>query len=119
MVAEAIKKDIETVEKELDNEGNDSDGNLPFVDDEDEDRDYLNSNMAYEEWKMRELKRIKRDRDEKQAREFELKEIERRRNMSDLERDEENKRLGSDHYNKKQNVAYNFMQKFYHKGAFF
>jgi hypothetical protein len=52
------------VEKEAVNEGMDSDDNLPFTDDEDEDRDYLNSNVAYEEWKIRELRRIKRDRDE-------------------------------------------------------
>lgn len=48
-----------------------------------------------------------------------MKEIERRRRMTDEQRDEENKRLGSDHTNKKQKVALNFMQKFYHKGAYF
>ena len=39
--------------------------------------------------------------------------------MTDAEREEENRRLASDHTNKKQNVAYGFMQKYYHKGAFF
>lgn len=68
---------------------------------------------------MRELKRLKRERDAKQAREKEAKEIERRRNMTDAERQEENLRLGSDHTNKKEKVAYKFMQRFYHKGAFF
>lgn len=56
---------------------------LPFSDNEDEDMNYLNSNMAYEEWKIRELKRIKRERDERLASENEKKEIERRRNMTD------------------------------------
>lgn len=44
----------------------DSDANLPFDDEDDEeDRNYLNSQVAYEEWKTRELRRIKRDRDER------------------------------------------------------
>lgn len=59
---------------------------LPFSDNEDEDMNYLNSNMAYEEWKIRELKRIKRERDERLASENEKKEIERRRNMTDEQR---------------------------------
>jgi hypothetical protein len=39
--------------------------------------------------------------------------------MTDVEREEENRRLGSDATNKKEGVAYGFMQKYYHKGAFF
>jgi microfibrillar-associated protein 1 len=56
---------------------------LPFSDSEGEDQKYLLSNVHYEEWKMRELRRIKRDREERKQRENELKEIERRRNMTD------------------------------------
>jgi microfibrillar-associated protein 1 len=51
--------------------------------------------------------------------EKELAEIERRRKMTDEERLAENVRLGTDETDKKQKVAYNFMQKYYHKGAFF
>lgn len=66
LVAEAIKRDQDMVGREVTNDGNtmDSDNNLPFSDSEDEDKNYLNSNVAYEEWKTRELRRIKRDRDE-------------------------------------------------------
>jgi len=92
-----------------DNNMMDSDNNLPFSDSEGEDHNWLNSNIAYEEWKTRELRRIKRDREEKVAREEEIKEIERRRGMTDVEREEENRRLGSDATTKKQKVAMNFM----------
>lgn len=89
------------------------------MDEDKEDRDYLNSQAAYEAWKVREVRRLKRERDERRERENERKEIERRRTMTDAERQEENLRLGSDHTNKKEKVAYKFMQRFYHKGAFF
>ncbi len=39
--------------------------------------------------------------------------------MTDEQRQEENLRLGSDHTNRKEGVAYKFMQRYYHKGAFF
>jgi len=117
MVAEAIRKELEMKEQEAVNQY-DSDANLPFDESDGEDRKYLNSQVAYEEWKIRELRRIKRDRDERRARDLEKKEIERRRNMTDAEREEENRRLGSDATNKKEGVAYTFMQKYYHKGAF-
>ena len=55
----------------------------------------------YEAWKVRELRRILRDRDEMQAYELELEEIERRRKMTDEERQAENARLGTDHNEKK------------------
>jgi hypothetical protein len=49
----------------------DSDENLPEwskQEEEQEDRSYLNNQNAYEEWKIRELRRIKRARDEAQKR---------------------------------------------------
>ena len=39
--------------------------------------------------------------------------------MTDAERQAENLALGSDATNRKELVAYKFMQRFYHKGAFF
>ena len=38
--------------------------------------------------------------------------------MTDVQREEEDRRLGSDALDKKQKVAYNYMQRYYHKGAF-
>lgn len=39
--------------------------------------------------------------------------------MTDAERQAENMLLGSDSTNRKELVAYKFMQRYYHKGAFF
>ena len=50
---------------------------------------------------MRELRRILRDREEMEDYEKELAEIERRRKMTDEERQAENVRLGTDHTEKK------------------
>jgi len=57
--------------------------------------------LAYSEWKARELKRLLRDRQELRAHEEEEAEILRRRNITDLERQEENLRLGNDNNMKK------------------
>ena len=121
LVAEAIQKDMVAATTNVLNPY-DSDENLPEwskQDEEQEDRSYLNNQNAYEEWKIRELRRIKRNRDEASKRQQEIAEIERRRKLTDVERQAENLRLGSDATNKKEQVAYKFMQRFYHKGAFF
>ena len=105
----------------------DSDANLPTSsDDEMDEADddgspvvNVKKQAKYEAWKVRELKRILRDREEAEAYEKEQAEVERRRKMTDEERQAENVRLGTDDTDKKQKVAYNFMQKYYHKGAFF
>jgi microfibrillar-associated protein 1 len=63
--------------------------------------------------------RVKRDRDERTKFLQEKNEILRRRAMTEEERQAEDEKLGADHNSKKQQVAYNFMQKYYHKGAFY
>ena len=100
----------------------DSDGeeaNFPFEDDSSEDEKYTKSELAYEKWKLRELARIQRMREERHKFEEEKREVERRRNMTAAEIEAENERLGTDHNQRKQQTAYNFMQKYYHKGAFY
>ncbi len=75
--------------------------------------------IQYEQWKIRELKRIKREREERVKKEKEKAEIERRRQLTDAERAHENKVLGSDDTLKPERVKYKFMQRYYHKGAFY
>ena len=126
MVTDAIIRDKEAAEKEV-VLAMDSDANMQSSSSDDDDIEEkkaegqlsVKQQARYEAWKVRELKRILRDRDELEAYENELAEIERRRKMTDEERIAENARLGTDHNEKKQKVAYNFMQKYYHKGAFF
>ena len=92
---------------------------MPFEEDTEAEEEFIKSEVAYTEWKTRELRRLLRDREERKVFDEEQKEVERRRNLTDLQREEENARLGNDNNQKKDKVAYNFMQKYYHSGAFF
>lgn len=73
----------------------------------------------YEQWKLRELKRIKKQAEEDEIKLKEKIEIERRRNLTDEQRKEENIRLGSDDTLRPFKSKLKFLQKYYHKGAFF
>lgn len=73
----------------------------------------------YELWKLRELKRIKRDREEKEALDKEKQEIQKVRNMTEEERQNylrDNPKLVT---NRADKGKYKFLQKYYHRGAFF
>jgi len=90
-----------------------SDQEMP--DDNDED----NEQEEYEMWRIRELRRIKRDKEEREERAKELAEVERRRNMTEEERLEDDKRLDALAPRQEKKHKFTFMQKYYHKGAFF
>ncbi|KAH7284636.1 hypothetical protein KP509_34G063600 [Ceratopteris richardii] len=107
IVVEEIKKE-EEIAKNAAAEGDGGD-----VDTDDE----VNEAEEYEAWKAREIARIKRDRDEREAMIKEREEIEKIRNMTEEERREwEKKNPKSVPVAKKK---WKFMQKYYHKGAFF
>lgn len=107
IVVEEIRKEEEMV-KNIEAEG---DGGEIDTDDE------VNEAEEYEAWKVREIARIKRDREDREAMVKEKEEIEKLRNMTEEERrDWEKKNPKALPPSKKK---WKFMQKYYHKGAFF
>ncbi|KAH8668273.1 splicing factor, Prp19-binding domain-containing protein [Tricladium varicosporioides] len=115
IVEEQIRKDIAAKEA----------GKRNWDDDEDEgdgvdDTDDLDPEAEYAAWKLRELRRIKRDREAIEERERELEEIERRKNLTEEERKaEDDVYLAAQKEEKDSKGKMAYMQKYYHKGAFF
>uniref|UniRef100_A0A5B7C622 Putative microfibrillar-associated protein 1-like n=1 Tax=Davidia involucrata TaxID=16924 RepID=A0A5B7C622_DAVIN len=107
IVIEEIRKD-EEIQKNLELEANTAD-----VDTDDE----VNEAEEYEAWKAREIARIKRDREDREAMLKEKEEIEKVRNMTEEERREWERKNPRPAAQPKQ--KWRFMQKYYHKGAFF
>lgn len=107
IVVEEIRKD-EEIQKNMEAEANIAD-----VDTDDE----VNEAEEYEQWKAREIARIKRDREDREARLKEKEDIEKVRNMTEEERREWERRNPKPLSQPKQ--KWKFMQKYYHKGAFF
>ena len=78
-----------------------------------------NDEVEYETWKVRELRRLKRDREEREAFVKELAELERFRNLTEDEKRAEMKINPKEITNKAVKGKYKFMQKYYHRGAFY
>lgn len=108
MVEDSIRKDLQVKNKEC---------NEPNLQDVCTDDEY--DEIEYEAWKLRELKRIKRDREEREAVEKERLEIERMRNMTEEERRLELRLNPKLVVNKAVKGKYKFLQKYYHRGAFY
>ncbi|KAJ5325618.1 hypothetical protein MYU51_000429 [Penicillium brevicompactum] len=86
-----------------------------------DDTDGLDAEAELAAWKLRELKRVKREREAIEETEKEREEIERRRNLTAEERDREDSEFIA---NQKEEREANrgesgFMQRYFHKGAFF
>jgi len=112
LVDEELRRDAE---QERANEGLGAGGGSD-VDTDDE----ADEAQEYELWKNRELKRIKRDRDQREAAFKEREEVEMLRSMTEEERrawELKNPKMESNMH--KVNKKWAFLQKYYHKGAFF
>ncbi|KAJ9559100.1 hypothetical protein OSB04_013714 [Centaurea solstitialis] len=108
IVVEEIRKDME-IQKNLEAEAN--------IADVETDDELLNKAEEDEAWKARVIARIKRDREDRDALVKEREEIERVRNMTEEERREWERKNPKPAAANKQ--KWRFMQKYYHKGAFF
>ncbi len=88
--------------------------------DEVDDTDGLDPEAERAAWKLRELKRVRRDRLAIEEKEKEREEIERRRNMTAEEREAEDQVFIEGQEEEREGKAkMSYMQKYFHKGAFF
>jgi microfibrillar-associated protein 1 len=81
-----------------------------------DDTDGLDEDLEFQQWKVRELMRIKRDKEQREYRLVDTEDIERRRIMTDAQVAEENRKDGILDVEK---PKMKFLQKYYHKGAFY
>lgn len=86
-----------------------------------DDRDGVDPEAEYAAWKLRELKRVKREREAIEEAEKEREEIERRRNLTAEERDREDREFLAKQKEEREAARgqTGFMQRYFHKGAFF
>lgn len=101
-------------------------GKKNWDDDEDsegdqvDDTDGLDPENEYAAWKLRELKRVKREREVIEVAEKEREEIERRRNLSQADREAEDREFLEKQKEEREGKGkMGYMQKYFHKGAFF
>ncbi|KAJ7239034.1 splicing factor, Prp19-binding domain-containing protein [Mycena haematopus] len=105
LVAESIRRELAEKEKE---------DNIPDID----DTDGLDPEAEFEAWRLRELGRIKKEKEEELRREEEREEIERRRALPEEQRLKEDLERAQKLRDEKPKGSQKFLQKYWHKGAF-
>ena len=118
LLAKPAAEDVHATARRNATNGIKSDGLLDQIDTQEipDDTDVDADAEAFLAWKVRELERVKRDRDERLALLREAQDVERRRNMTDAERDADRAEAPSE---ESARSKYLFLQKYYHKGAFY
>ncbi|RHY65422.1 hypothetical protein DYB38_005681 [Aphanomyces astaci] len=109
LVAEVLLREEGDAAQRLQDDATDSE--MP------DDTDGLHPEKEQQDWELREMRRLKRDRDARDEREREAAETLRRRHMTDEEREKEDAALGKQ--TEKEKKKWKFLQKYYHKGAFY
>ena len=119
IVAELLRKEFETAHlnksSSLVPDALSGAFNPNSIDDRDDSNNFEEEYLA---WRLRELLRIKEERDEREAFDLEKLEMEKIRNMTEEERrklDEEK----MEEWKSQPKSQYKFLQKYYHKGAFY
>jgi len=105
---------VEAIQKERTDPQQEGEGEEQSEEESDES-DEEEEQAEFEKWKIRELKRIKRDQEEKLKWEKDQQELERRRGLSDAEI----ARLDAEALQPREKKKWRFLQKYYHKGAFY
>ncbi len=112
MVADAVRRELEELAKAEREEDE-----LEMPDDTDDPAD----ESEFDAWRIREMKRLQRDVEARRKMEAEAAEVLRRRGLTEEERaaeDAELERRGLKVF-AKEKVQWNFLQRYYHKGAFY
>jgi microfibrillar-associated protein 1 len=99
----------------------DEDENVAAEEEALDDHDGLDPEAEYAAWKLRELKRVKRQREAIEEAEKEREEIERRRNLNPEEREREDREFIEKQKEEKEasRGQTGYMRRYFHKGAFF
>ncbi|KAF7310495.1 RdRP-domain-containing protein [Mycena chlorophos] len=105
MVAESIRRELAEKEKEE---------LVPDID----DTDGLDPEGEFEAWRLRELARIKKEKEDEVRREEEREEVERRRALPEEQRLKEDLEHAQKSRDDKPKGQQKFLQKYWHKGAF-
>jgi microfibrillar-associated protein 1 len=112
LVAESVRKQDER-DKLLSSAATDVDSDAGMPDDTDDADD----DEEFENWKIREVARIKKEAESRIESVLEKAEIERRRNLTEEQRYAEDLKNGR--FDKKEKEKWKFLQKYYHKGVFY
>lgn len=116
MIQEQLERNAAALAAGKKNWDDDEDDEVDQVD----DTDGLDPETERAAWKLRELKRVKRERETIELAEKEREELDRRRNLSKEERDAEDRSfLETQKQEREAKGKMSYMQKYFHKGAFF